>query len=156
MSSCLCKYGEGAGFPFQIESLEDGVDDAVHALDIYEADHGPGATAHLHKAAGYISSGAPGPQTGFALNRLPTATASGWLCRPTQQRGRLAEWRSPQSKWPISACCHFQLPRLPTKEGLLPATPQLLFSALKLFLSQNFVNVFHAQAPKNSSEIWID
>jgi hypothetical protein len=25
MSSCLCKYGEGAGFPFQIESLEDGV-----------------------------------------------------------------------------------------------------------------------------------
>jgi hypothetical protein len=23
----LCKYGEGAGFPFQIESLEDGVDD---------------------------------------------------------------------------------------------------------------------------------
>src|SRR2546428_4813121 len=84
MSSCLCKYGEGAGFPFQIESLEDGVDDAVQALDIYEAEHGPGATAHLHKAAGYISSGAPVPQTGFALNRLPTATASGWLCRPTQ------------------------------------------------------------------------
>jgi len=29
MSSCLCKYGEGAGFPLQIESLEDGIDDAV-------------------------------------------------------------------------------------------------------------------------------
>src|SRR2546425_1042269 len=46
-----CKYGEGAGFPFQVESLEDGMDDAVHALDIYEADHGPGATAHLHETA---------------------------------------------------------------------------------------------------------
>ena len=33
-SSCLCKYGEGAGFPFQVETLEDGVDDAVHALYI--------------------------------------------------------------------------------------------------------------------------
>src|SRR6266849_10926793 len=49
-SSCLCKYGEGAGFPFQIESLEDGVDDTIHTLDVHEADHGPGATAHLHKA----------------------------------------------------------------------------------------------------------
>ena len=43
MSSCLCKYGEGAGFPFQVESLEDGVDDAVHALDIHKARHWPGA-----------------------------------------------------------------------------------------------------------------
>src|SRR5712692_8092324 len=51
MSSCLCKYGEGAGFPFQIESLEDGVDDAVHALDIHKANHGPGAASHLHEAA---------------------------------------------------------------------------------------------------------
>jgi hypothetical protein len=31
-SSCLYKYGEGAGFPLQIESLEDGVDDAVHTF----------------------------------------------------------------------------------------------------------------------------
>src|SRR5207249_12203073 len=30
-SSCLCKEVEGAGFPFQIESLEDGVDDAIRA-----------------------------------------------------------------------------------------------------------------------------
>src|SRR5215471_24584 len=26
-SSCVCKNLEGAGFPFQVESLEDGVDD---------------------------------------------------------------------------------------------------------------------------------
>src|SRR5581483_2145157 len=51
MSSRRCKYGEGAGFPFQIESLKNGVDDSVHALDVDEADHGPGATAYLHKAA---------------------------------------------------------------------------------------------------------
>ena len=51
MSSGLCKQLEGAGFPFQVEALEDGVDDAVHALHIDEADHGPGSPAHLHEAA---------------------------------------------------------------------------------------------------------
>ena len=30
MSSCLCKKLEGAVFPFQVKSLEDGVDNAVH------------------------------------------------------------------------------------------------------------------------------
>src|SRR5579863_8515281 len=51
MSSCLCKKVEGAGFPFQVESLEDGVDDAVHAFDVDEADHGPGSSANFHEAA---------------------------------------------------------------------------------------------------------
>src|SRR5271163_3548530 len=51
MSSCLCKYGEGAGFPFQVESLEDGVDDAVHALDIHKAHHRPGTPSDFHEAA---------------------------------------------------------------------------------------------------------
>src|SRR5271157_5788419 len=51
MSSCLCKYGEGAGFPFQIESLENGVDDAIHALDIHKAHHGPGTPSYFHEAA---------------------------------------------------------------------------------------------------------
>ena len=49
-SSSLCKKVEGAVFPFQVESLEDGVDDAVHAFDVDEADHGPGASAHFHEA----------------------------------------------------------------------------------------------------------
>src|SRR5471030_1760236 len=34
MSSCLCKNAEGAVFPVQVESLEDGVNDAVHALHV--------------------------------------------------------------------------------------------------------------------------
>ena len=51
MSSCLCKYGEGAGFPFQVESLEDGVDDAVHARDIHKAHHRPGAPPDFYEAA---------------------------------------------------------------------------------------------------------
>jgi len=32
MSSCFCKYGEGAGFPFQVEYLEDGAEDVIHAF----------------------------------------------------------------------------------------------------------------------------
>jgi len=39
MSSCLCKKLEGAVFPFQIESLEDGVDDAVYAFHVHETHH---------------------------------------------------------------------------------------------------------------------
>ena len=50
-SSCLCKNAEGAGFPFQGEALEDGVDDAVHALHVDKTDHGPGPAAHLHETA---------------------------------------------------------------------------------------------------------
>jgi hypothetical protein len=51
MSSYLCKKVEGAVFPFQVESLEDRVDDAVHAFYVDEADHGPGSSAHFHEAA---------------------------------------------------------------------------------------------------------
>src|ERR1700693_5153917 len=50
-SSCLCKKVEGAGFPFQVKSLEDGVDDSVHAFDVDKANHGPGTPAHFDKAA---------------------------------------------------------------------------------------------------------
>jgi hypothetical protein len=49
MSSGLRKQLEGAGFPFQVEALE-GVDNAIHAVHIDEADHGPGSPAHLHEA----------------------------------------------------------------------------------------------------------
>ena len=51
MSSCLCKYGEGAVFPFQIESVEDGIEDAVHTFDVHKTNHGPGSAAHFHEAA---------------------------------------------------------------------------------------------------------
>src|SRR6266496_3279016 len=47
--SRLCKKLEGAVFPFQVESLEDGVDDAVHAVHVDEADHGPGSSAYFHE-----------------------------------------------------------------------------------------------------------
>src|SRR5215469_3147755 len=50
-SSCLCKKLDGAGFPFQVESLEDGVDDAVHTFHVHKAHHGPSAAAHFHEAA---------------------------------------------------------------------------------------------------------
>jgi hypothetical protein len=50
-SSCLCKKVEGAGFPFQVKSLEDGVDDSVHAFDVDKANRGPGTPAHFDKAA---------------------------------------------------------------------------------------------------------
>jgi hypothetical protein len=50
-SSRLCKYPEGAGFPFQVEFLEDGVDDAVHGLHIDEAGHGPGTTADFDETS---------------------------------------------------------------------------------------------------------
>ncbi len=50
-SSCLCKNAEGAGFPFQVEALEDGVDDAIDAFHVHEAHHGTRPPAHLHEAA---------------------------------------------------------------------------------------------------------
>src|SRR5215469_18712781 len=50
-SSCLCKNLEGAVFPFQVEALEDGVDDPVQAFDIHKADHGPGAPPNFDEAA---------------------------------------------------------------------------------------------------------
>ncbi len=51
MSSRLCRYSEGAGFPFQVESLEDGVDDPIHRLHVDEADHGPGSAADFDETA---------------------------------------------------------------------------------------------------------
>jgi hypothetical protein len=51
MSSRLCKKLEGAVFPFQVEPLEDGVNDSIDALHVHEADHGPGSAPDLDKAA---------------------------------------------------------------------------------------------------------
>ena len=51
MSSCLCKKLEGAVFPFQVEALENGVDDPIHALYVDEADHGSGSAPYFHEAA---------------------------------------------------------------------------------------------------------
>jgi len=52
-SSCLCKKAEGAVPPVVpfIVAVEGRIDDALDALDVDEADHGPGAAAHLHEAA---------------------------------------------------------------------------------------------------------
>lgn len=51
MSSSLCKKFEGAIFPFQIESLENGVNDSIHALHVHKANHGPSATPDFYEAA---------------------------------------------------------------------------------------------------------
>jgi hypothetical protein len=47
MSSCLCKKAEGAVSPLAplVVAIEDGIDNPVDALDVDEADHGPGAAA---------------------------------------------------------------------------------------------------------------
>jgi hypothetical protein len=50
-SSCLCKYGEGAGFPFQIQPLEDGVDDSIHTFYVHKAHHGLSSAPRFHEAA---------------------------------------------------------------------------------------------------------
>jgi hypothetical protein len=49
-SSRLCKYPEGAGFPFQVESPEDGVDE-VHGLHADERDHGPATAADFDETS---------------------------------------------------------------------------------------------------------
>jgi hypothetical protein len=41
----------GAGFPFQIEPLENGVNDAVSALDVHEADHGSSPLTYFNEEA---------------------------------------------------------------------------------------------------------
>ena len=51
MSSRLCKQLEGAVFPLRTVLLKDRIEDAVHALDIDETNHGTGPTANLHEAA---------------------------------------------------------------------------------------------------------
>src|SRR5271166_2860018 len=50
-SSCLCKNAEGAGFPFQVEALEDGVNDAIHTFDVHKAHHGTRPATHLDETA---------------------------------------------------------------------------------------------------------
>ena len=37
--------------PLFIEAIKDRIDDPVHALDVGEDHHGPGASAHFYKAA---------------------------------------------------------------------------------------------------------
>ena len=50
-SSGLRKSFEGACFPFQVESLDDGVDDSIHGLHVDEADHGACSAADLDETA---------------------------------------------------------------------------------------------------------
>src|SRR3954462_4255432 len=50
-SSRLCKNAEGAVFPFQVETLEDGVDHSVHGFDVDEADHGPCSSPDFDETA---------------------------------------------------------------------------------------------------------
>ena len=48
-SSCLCKSLEGAGFPFQVKAIKDGIDNSVHTFHVYKADHRPRPPSHLHE-----------------------------------------------------------------------------------------------------------
>src|SRR5437660_11001898 len=57
-SSCLCKKVEGAGFPFQVKSLEDGIDDAIRTFYVHRTHHGSGAASDFDKAALEHVSGA--------------------------------------------------------------------------------------------------
>jgi hypothetical protein len=50
MASCLCKLLEGATFPFPVKALEDGGDDAVHAVKIHKAHHRPGLLADFDRS----------------------------------------------------------------------------------------------------------
>jgi len=49
MSSRLCKNLEGAIFPFQVKSLEDGINDAIHTSHIHETNHWPGPPTYFDK-----------------------------------------------------------------------------------------------------------
>jgi hypothetical protein len=46
----LGKNLEGAGFPFQVKAIEDGIDNSVHTFHVYKADHWPRPSSDLHKA----------------------------------------------------------------------------------------------------------
>jgi hypothetical protein len=48
-SSRLCKKSEGAGFPFQVKAMEDGIDCSVHALNVHKADDRSGSAPHSDK-----------------------------------------------------------------------------------------------------------
>src|SRR5438445_897278 len=112
-SSSLCKEVEGAGFPFQIESLEDGVDDAVHTFYVHKAHHRSGSPSHFHEATLDHVGGAqfapqvPGERrrtTATPVSPVPavapprrTAAASGR--RSCEKRFRLCP-ALPPDKWP--------------------------------------------------------
>src|SRR3954453_4387453 len=49
MSSGLCKNPEGAVAPFKVETVKDGVDDAVDAGHVHETDHGARTPPDLYK-----------------------------------------------------------------------------------------------------------
>src|SRR5579875_1604177 len=53
MSSCLCKKAEGTVPPFVllVVTIEDGIDDPVHARDVHETHHRSRAATNFHKAA---------------------------------------------------------------------------------------------------------
>src|SRR5579875_3454433 len=53
MSSCLCKKAEGTvpPFVFFVVTIEDGIDDSIHARDVHEANHRASSSAHLDKAS---------------------------------------------------------------------------------------------------------
>jgi hypothetical protein len=40
---------KGAVFPFQVKSLENEVDDLLHAVHVNKADHGAGAALYFHE-----------------------------------------------------------------------------------------------------------
>ena len=48
-SSCLCKKSEGAGFPFQVKAMEDGINYSIDTLDVYKANHWSGSAPHFDK-----------------------------------------------------------------------------------------------------------
>src|SRR6266478_4828288 len=110
-SSCLCKYGEGAGFPFQIESLEDGVNDSIHTFYVHKTHHGPGATPHFHETTLDHVGGAQFPPQ---WARTPAANAPGSCetpsppgpdSRPSTSLGRWSSLlRSPTSVLSLEYC----------------------------------------------------
>jgi hypothetical protein len=48
-SSCLCKNLEGVGFPFEVKTTEDRIDNSVTASHVYKADHRPCPSTHFYK-----------------------------------------------------------------------------------------------------------
>ncbi len=53
MSSCLCKKAEGTvpPFVFFIVTIEDGIDDSIHAGNVDEAHHRSRAATNFHEAS---------------------------------------------------------------------------------------------------------
>ena len=49
MSSRLCKNPDGAVFPFQVDSLEAGINDAIYTLYIHKTDYRPRAPTYINE-----------------------------------------------------------------------------------------------------------